>query len=56
MISQDFEIEAETAEEAIETAEQKYKSGEFVLAPGTLAAKQMAIMSPSNEVTEWFEF
>ncbi len=52
----DFEIEAESAEEAHKIAERKYKSGEFVLDPGECQFKQMAITSPSNESTEWTEF
>lgn len=33
-IVQDFEIEAESPEEAFEIAEKKYDAGEFVLEPG----------------------
>ena len=33
-VVKDFEIEADNAEEVYETAEQKYKSGDFVLDPG----------------------
>ena len=33
-VAKDFEIEANSADEAYEIAEQKYKSGEFVLDPG----------------------
>ena len=54
--AKDFEVEADGAEEAYETAEQKYKSGEFVLDPGECQFKQIAITSPSNESTEWTEF
>lgn len=56
MISKDFEIEANTAEEAMALAEYRYRAGEYVLAPGNLVAKQMAISSPNNEPTEWTEF
>lgn len=52
----DFEIEAESAEEAHKIAERKYKSGEFVLDPGECQFKQIAITSPNNESTEWREF
>ena len=55
-VAKDFEIEAESAEEAYEIAEQKYKSGEFVLDPGECQLKQIAITSPSKEATEWREF
>ena len=51
-VAKDFEIEANSAEEAYETAERKYKSGEFVLDPGECQFKQIAITAPSNEATE----
>ena len=54
--AKDFEIEARSAEEAYEMAEQKYKSGEFILDPGECQFEQMAITKPSNEATEWREF
>ena len=55
-VAKNFKIEANGAEEAYETAEQKYKSGEFVLDPGERQFKQIAITKPSNETTEWREF
>ena len=55
-VAKDFEIEASSADEAYETAEQKYKDGEFVLDPGECQFRQMAITSPSEESTEWREF
>lgn len=54
-VTKDFDIEADSAEEAYETAEQKYKSGEFVLDPGECQFRQMAITNPSKESTEWRE-
>lgn len=55
-VSQEFNVEAESAEEAMEIAEEKYNNGEFVLEPGELVCKQMAITSPNDEATEWTEF
>ena len=55
-VAKDFEVEADSAEEAYETAEQKYKSGEFVLDPGECQFRQIAITKPGNEATEWREF
>lgn len=55
-VAKDFEVEANSAEGAYETAEQKYKDGEFVLDPGECQFMQIAITSPSNEATEWREF
>ncbi|MBQ1387208.1 hypothetical protein IIY68_00175 [Candidatus Saccharibacteria bacterium] len=54
--AKDFEIEAESANEAYEMAEQKYKTGEFVLDPGECQFRQMIITKPSDEATEWREF
>ena len=54
--AKDFEIEANSADEAYETADQKYKDGEFVLDPGDCQFKQIAITNPSSESTEWREF
>ncbi|MFR1565666.1 MAG: DpnD/PcfM family protein [Christensenellales bacterium] len=56
MISEHFVIEANTAEEAMALAEDGYYAGKYVLAPGNLVAKQMAISSPADETTEWTEF
>lgn len=54
-VAKNFEIEANSADEAYETAEQKYKDGEFVLDPGECQFRQMAITNPSDESTEWRE-
>ena len=55
-VAKDFEVEADSAGEAYETAEQKYKFGEFVLDPGECQFRQIAITAPSDEATEWKEF
>ena len=55
-ISEEFIVYAENSEEAMKIAEGKYNTEEFILAPGNLTSKQMAITSPENEVTEWTEF
>lgn len=55
-ISEKFIVYANDADSAIEIANSKYDSGEFVLAPGNLIKKQMTITSVENEVIEWNEF
>jgi hypothetical protein len=55
-VAKDFEVEADSAEEAYETAERKYKTGEFVLDPGECQFRQIAITKPGDECTEWREF
>ena len=55
-VTKDFEIEANSANEAYETVEQRYKNGEFVLDPGEYQFRQIAITKPDDECTEWREF
>ncbi|MCD7854769.1 MAG: DpnD/PcfM family protein [Clostridiales bacterium] len=45
MISQDFEVEANDMETALEIAEQNYRDGIFVLEPGNLVCKQISAES-----------
>lgn len=52
----EFEVVAEDADEAMRIAEEKYNDCEFVLCPGKLKFKQMSIIKPEDEVTEWVEF
>jgi hypothetical protein len=57
MVTEDFEVFAETEEEAVEIANEKYNSGEFVLEPGNLVSKQMEVHNVTDdEYTDWFEF
>lgn len=58
MIVQSFEVEAESLEEAMEIAEEKYWKGEFVLeADADVAARQMRASTEDFwEQTEWTEF
>ena len=57
MVVATFEVEAEDMEEAMEIAEEKYWSGEFVVAPGDVAARQMRASNEDfSEQTEWTEF
>lgn len=57
LISQEFKMNANSLEEAMNMAKEKYNEGEFVLAPGTLISKQMqAINENSKDITEWTEF
>lgn len=54
IVSGEFEVKAETSEQALEIAKEKYRSGEFVLEPGELQSKNIAVLEP--ESTEWKEF
>lgn len=50
-VSEEFEVDAESKEDAIKKAIEKYKSGEFILSPGNLESKKI---SADND--EWIEF
>lgn len=56
MVVHEFEIFAENEESAVEIAEKRYRNKEFMATQGKLSAKQMAILSPGNLVSEWIEF
>lgn len=57
MISKTFEVFAENDEQAESIAIEKYKSGEFVLDPGNLVAKQMQINNETEGyIIDWKEF
>lgn len=55
-VVEEFEVEANDAEDALCIAEEKYHKGEFVVTPGEVQSKQLAIVSPSGECSEWIEF
>ena len=55
-IVDEFEVEAADFGEALDIAVKKYRKGEFVLSPGNVQFKQMAIKNLANETTEWTEF
>lgn len=55
--SDTFIVEAETTEEAMEIARQKYENGEFILEPQEPYCKMMAAYDEeADEVTDWVEF
>lgn len=54
-IGQAFEVEADTLEDAMEIAEEKYRTGEFVLDNTNVTAKLM-MAENEYEATEWEEF
>ena len=56
-ISETFAVEAESEEEAMEIAKEKYKNGEFILEPGNVTQRQIAVYDPQTETTtDWTEF
>ena len=56
IVVEKFEVEANDFEEALDIAAEKYRKGEFVLCQGEVQFKQMAVISPICECTEWNKF
>ena len=55
-ISQDFNVEANSLEEALEIARKKYRDGEFVVESESCTFVQAkAITEDASEMTEWRE-
>jgi len=55
-IVQKFEILAESEDEALDLAVEKYNIGEFVLDHSEIHHKQVALVDDENGSTEWIEF
>lgn len=55
-IVDEFEVEAKDLREAFDIAAKKYNKGEFVLCPGEVHSKLMAVVKPDCESKEWNEF
>jgi len=51
----EFLIEANDKDEALDIAIQEYQEGELILEPGNLISKQIAAVNYTSP-TEWFEF
>ena len=53
---QQFEVEAKDERQALAVAQERYRFGEFVLAPGELHTRRMAVVMPEESATPWTEF
>lgn len=55
-IGQEFEVEADTIEEAMQIAEQKYYDGEFVVDAFNAPNAKLMMADDGQYQTEWEEF
>ena len=55
-VAQEFEVDAACREVALAEAEAKYRAGEFVLCPGDVQVRRMAVCEPVGDAAEWLEF
>ena len=54
VVSENFEVEADDKEKALEIIMRAYNSGEVVLEPGELVGKRIAVYDEANN--EWSEY
>lgn len=54
VVSENFEVEADDKDEALEIVMRAYNSGEFVLEPGELVEKKIAVFDEANN--EWSKY
>jgi hypothetical protein len=56
-ISETFEVEENSVDEAVEIAKRKYNSGEFIVESGNVINRMIHCREEnSEEGTEWIEF
>ena len=56
-VSDEFEVEADSEEEAFKIASKQYNDGKIVLEPGKLIFKQISIADEKgNPLIDWGEF
>ena len=55
-ISETFEIEASSKEDAVSKAIQEYNAGNFVVYSNDVEHKQISIADDDEELTDWIAF
>lgn len=55
-VVQNFEVEANSQEEALRKVEKGYKNGNYVLESAEVQAKKMSVLNSDNEFDKWIEF
>ena len=55
-ISEEFEIEANSEEDAVSNAIQEYKAGNFIVGPDNVECRQISLVDEDGELTNWITF
>ena len=55
-ISEEFEIEATSEEDATSKAIQEYEAGNFVVGSDNVECRQISIIGTDGELTDWIKF
>lgn len=55
-ISEEFEIEANSEEDAVSKAIQEYEAGNFVVGSDNVECRQISVVDKEGELTDWITF
>ena len=55
-ISEEFEIEATSENDAVSKAIQEYKAGNFVVSSDNVECRQISVIDKDGELTDWITF
>ena len=55
-ISETFDVEATSEEDAISRAIQEYKAGNFVVGSDNVEHRQISLVGENGELTDWIMF
>ncbi len=55
-VSETFEIEANSEEEAVSVAIQEYNAGNFVVSADNVEYRQISVVDENGEFTDWITF
>lgn len=55
-ISETFEVEATSEEEAVSEAIQEYNAGNFVVGSDNVEYRQISVLDENGEFTDWISF
>ncbi|MEG1642253.1 MAG: DpnD/PcfM family protein [Synergistaceae bacterium] len=55
VVSETFEILAETPEGALKEARERYRESDFVLSPGNIESAQMNVLDDNGDLADWIK-
>ena len=55
-VSETFEVEATSKEEAVSKAIQGYNTGNFIVGSGNVECKQISVVGEDGELSDWITF